>query len=177
MIKNVIEKAHICKNEIACIGISNQREASAAWNRKNGEPLAPAVVRQCARAESVRQCMPWCTRRRSWSIRPWTLLQKRPLIRSVSVCFQKAMITITMTRSGMPLRKTQTENGMCIPPVLPFGMRWRQESGRISKNLWPKTIRGTIFCPATTVFRCGMLSGRILHIFPFSPRHSGGLPI
>ena len=53
VVKNVIEKEHICKNEIACIGISNQRETSAAWNRKNGEPLAPAVVWQCARAESV----------------------------------------------------------------------------------------------------------------------------
>ena len=53
VVKNVIEKAHICKNEIACIGISNQRETSAAWNRKNGEPLAQAVVWQCARAESV----------------------------------------------------------------------------------------------------------------------------
>lgn len=52
-VKSVVEKAQIHKDEIACIGISNQRETSAAWNRKTGEPLAPAIVWQCARAESV----------------------------------------------------------------------------------------------------------------------------
>lgn len=52
-VKNVVKKAQIHKNEIACIGISNQRETSAAWNRRTGEPLALAIVWQCARAESV----------------------------------------------------------------------------------------------------------------------------
>ena len=53
VVKNLIEKAGIQKEEIACLGISNQRETSAAWNRETGKPLAPAIVWQCARAEDI----------------------------------------------------------------------------------------------------------------------------
>ena len=41
VVKNLVEKAGIQKEEIACLGISNQRETSAAWSRSTGEPLAP----------------------------------------------------------------------------------------------------------------------------------------
>ena len=52
-VKNLIEKAGIQKDEIACLGISNQRETSAAWSRESGKPLAPAIVWQCSRAEDI----------------------------------------------------------------------------------------------------------------------------
>ena len=51
--KNVIEKAGIQKEEVACLGISNQRETSASWSKSTGEPLAPAIVWQCSRAEDI----------------------------------------------------------------------------------------------------------------------------
>lgn len=53
VVKNLIEKARIQKEEIVCLGISNQRETSAAWDRKTGEPLAKAIVWQCNRAEDI----------------------------------------------------------------------------------------------------------------------------
>lgn len=53
VIKNVVEKAGIQKEEIACLGISNQRETSAAWSRETGKPLAKAIVWQCSRAEEI----------------------------------------------------------------------------------------------------------------------------
>ena len=49
----VIEKAGIDKEEIAGIGLSNQRETSCAWDKESGEPLDYAVVWQCARAEKI----------------------------------------------------------------------------------------------------------------------------
>lgn len=52
-VRGLVEEAGVCKSDIACIGISNQRETSAAWNRRTGEPLAPAVVWQCARAQGI----------------------------------------------------------------------------------------------------------------------------
>ncbi|MCI9123915.1 MAG: glycerol kinase GlpK [Eubacterium sp.] len=61
-VKQVIETAgktgghnigHIEKSEIAALGISNQRETTAMWDRSTGEPLAHAVVWQCGRAESI----------------------------------------------------------------------------------------------------------------------------
>lgn len=53
VVHNLVEKAGIQKEEIACMGISNQRETSAAWDCETGLPLAPAIVWQCARAEEV----------------------------------------------------------------------------------------------------------------------------
>lgn len=35
--------------DIACIGITNQRETVGAWQRSTGKPLAPAIVWQCRR--------------------------------------------------------------------------------------------------------------------------------
>lgn len=52
-VRNLLEETKISGEEIACLGISNQRETSAAWDRITGDPLAPAVVWQCARADEI----------------------------------------------------------------------------------------------------------------------------
>ena len=41
--RQVVEKAGIDKKQIVCIGIDNQRETPAAWNRKTGKPIADAI--------------------------------------------------------------------------------------------------------------------------------------
>ena len=38
--RQVVEKAGIDKKQIVCIGIDNQRETTAAWNRKTGNVLS-----------------------------------------------------------------------------------------------------------------------------------------
>ncbi len=48
-----IEKAGIDPAAIACIGISNQRETTVAWNADTGKPVCDAVVWQCARAADI----------------------------------------------------------------------------------------------------------------------------
>lgn len=53
VVKNLVETSGIDKNEIAGVGISNQRETSLAWDRVTGEPLADAIVWQCARAAGI----------------------------------------------------------------------------------------------------------------------------
>ena len=47
------EKAGVDAAEIACMGISNQRETTVAWDRTTGEPVCDAIVWQCARAADV----------------------------------------------------------------------------------------------------------------------------
>ena len=47
------EKAGIDKADIACLGISNQRETSVAWSKETGKPVCDAIVWQCARAVDV----------------------------------------------------------------------------------------------------------------------------
>lgn len=54
---DVIAKAGIAKDDIAAMGISNQRETVVAWDRLNGEPLYNAIVWQCSRAAEM--CQEW----------------------------------------------------------------------------------------------------------------------
>lgn len=53
VLRTVIEQTGVEKAKIRCLGITNQRETTAAWNRRTGEPLAKAIVWQCARATQL----------------------------------------------------------------------------------------------------------------------------
>jgi len=44
-----IAKAGIASEEIVALGITNQRETAVVWDRRTGEPVAPAIVWQCRR--------------------------------------------------------------------------------------------------------------------------------
>ena len=48
-LQTVVEKAGINVNDIAAIGITNQRETTLLWDRKTGKPLCNAIVWQCRR--------------------------------------------------------------------------------------------------------------------------------
>jgi glycerol kinase len=50
---NLIKQSGIDSSEIAALGISNQRETTAMWERSTGKPLADAIVWQCGRAEEI----------------------------------------------------------------------------------------------------------------------------
>lgn len=52
VVKEVTERCGIEKSQIRAVGISNQRETAAAWD-KEGNPLADAIVWQCARAKEI----------------------------------------------------------------------------------------------------------------------------
>ncbi|WP_080798812.1 glycerol kinase GlpK [Arabiibacter massiliensis] len=39
--------------DLACIGITNQRETTVVWNRETGEPVANAIVWQCRRTAEL----------------------------------------------------------------------------------------------------------------------------
>ena len=53
VVKNVVEKAGIDKEEILTLGISNQRETAVCWNKNTGRPVYNAIVWQCARAVDI----------------------------------------------------------------------------------------------------------------------------
>ncbi len=48
-----IEKLGISANDIAAIGITNQRETTVVWDKNTGEPIANAIVWQCRRTSDI----------------------------------------------------------------------------------------------------------------------------
>ena len=53
VVRAVVDKAGIDKNELAVLGISNQRETSVCWNKRTGKPVYNAIVWQCARGAAI----------------------------------------------------------------------------------------------------------------------------
>ncbi len=51
--REVLTKADVKPEQIVAVGLSNQRETVAAWNRDTGEPVCKAIVWQCARAKEI----------------------------------------------------------------------------------------------------------------------------
>lgn len=53
VVKNLIIKSGIDKNQVVGVGISNQRETSVIWDKNTGKPLDLAIVWQCSRASEI----------------------------------------------------------------------------------------------------------------------------
>ncbi len=47
--KRTLAAANVAPKDIVGLGITNQRETTIVWDRKTGEPIAPAIVWQCRR--------------------------------------------------------------------------------------------------------------------------------
>src|SRR3954469_4077189 len=54
-IKNAVARAKCKPKDIACIGITNQRETTVLWDRETGTPVANAIVWQCRRSTEICQ--------------------------------------------------------------------------------------------------------------------------
>jgi glycerol kinase len=73
--RRAIADARVDATAIASIGITNQRETFVVWERKNGRPLARAIVWQCRRSteicESLREDEAEITRRTGLLVDPY----------------------------------------------------------------------------------------------------------
>lgn len=49
VLREVLETAGVRPEEVAAIGITNQRETTVVWDRRTGEPVCNAIVWQCRR--------------------------------------------------------------------------------------------------------------------------------
>ena len=49
VLSEVIAASGVDMDDIAAIGITNQRETTVVWDKDTGRPLAPAIVWQCRR--------------------------------------------------------------------------------------------------------------------------------
>lgn len=53
VLQEVIAKTNILQEEIAAIGITNQRETTIVWDKNTGEPIYNAIVWQCRRTSNT----------------------------------------------------------------------------------------------------------------------------
>ncbi len=48
-VRDVLTQCGVAAGEVACIGVTNQRETSIVWDQDTGRPVHPAIVWQCRR--------------------------------------------------------------------------------------------------------------------------------
>ena len=53
VMQDAVEKAGIAPNQIAAIGITNQRETTVVWDKTTGMPIYNAIVWQCRRTAGI----------------------------------------------------------------------------------------------------------------------------
>ena len=53
VLQEVLAKSNITQEEIAAIGITNQRETTIVWNKYTGEPVYNSIVWQCRRTAAI----------------------------------------------------------------------------------------------------------------------------
>lgn len=53
VLRTVVEETGISPADIACIGVTNQRETTVVWNRHTGKPIHNAIVWQCRRTADI----------------------------------------------------------------------------------------------------------------------------
>src|SRR5471032_100052 len=51
--RKVLHDNHVDSRQVLAIGIANQRETTVVWDRKSGEPIAPAIVWQDRRTADI----------------------------------------------------------------------------------------------------------------------------
>lgn len=85
VVKNLVEKTGIDKNDIRVLGISNQRETALAWERLTGKPVYNAVVWQCARGTSI--CEEIAGQGKAEMVRAHTGLQLSPYFSAAKIAW------------------------------------------------------------------------------------------
>jgi glycerol kinase len=53
VVKGALQKGNIDTNDLAAVGITNQRETALVWNKKTGRPLYNAIVWQDTRTDAI----------------------------------------------------------------------------------------------------------------------------
>jgi glycerol kinase len=53
VIKGGLKKAKVDANDIAAVGVTNQRETTIVWNKNTGKPYYNAIVWQCTRTKDI----------------------------------------------------------------------------------------------------------------------------
>ena len=53
VLQEVLAKSNITQEEVAAIGITNQRETTIVWDKYTGEPIYNAIVWQCRRTAAI----------------------------------------------------------------------------------------------------------------------------
>jgi glycerol kinase len=119
-VKALLARRNVNAPEIAAIGITNQRESTVVWDRKTGQPVAPAINWQCRRTAD------FCTRLAA-SEHAATITQKTGLM--IDAYFSGSKIRWIL--DNVPGVREKAQSGDVLFGTVDTWLIWHLTGGRV----------------------------------------------
>lgn len=118
--RTVLDKAGLRSEEVAAIGITNQRETTVVWDRTTGEPIYPAVVWQSRASAEI------CQRMQDDGLEP-LFRQRTGLV--IDAYFSGTKIRWLLDQ--VPGAQARAEAGELLFGTIDSWLVWRLSEGRV----------------------------------------------
>ena len=129
-----IEKLGALPDEIAAIGITNQRETTVVWDKTTGKPICPAIVWQCRRTAD------YCDSLKAQGL--------TDMIRKKTGLIIDAYFSATKLRwilENVPGARTRAEAGELLFGTVDCYLIWRLTEGRVHATDVSNAARTMLF--------------------------------
>ena len=129
-----MSKIGICADDIAAIGITNQRETAVVWDRETGEPVYSAIVWQCRRTAE------YCDALKDRGMTEW-IREKTGLV--VDAYFSATKIRWILEH--VPSAKEKAEAGKLCFGTVETWLIWKLTHGRVHVTDYSNASRTMLF--------------------------------
>ncbi|MGF1908490.1 glycerol kinase GlpK [Vibrio kasasachensis] len=133
-LSEAIAKAEISSDEIASIGITNQRETTVVWDKNTGKPLYNAIVWQCRRTTEI--CDSFAEAGFEQLIQQKTGLVLDPYFSASK---------IRWILDNVPKARVQAENGELLFGTIDTWLMWKMTQGQVHATDYTNASRTMLF--------------------------------
>ena len=121
-------------DDIAGIGITNQRETTIVWDKRTGEPICPAIVWQCRRTAE------YCDLLKAKGLVEW-FRKKTGLVLDAYFSGTK----LRWILENVPHARERAENGELLFGTVETWLMWKLSGGRIHATDYSNASRTLLF--------------------------------
>lgn len=133
VVAEAMVRAELSADEIAAIGITNQRETTLVWDRKTGKPVCNAIVWQCRRTAAL------CEELKASHAE--TIYEKTGLIPDAYFSATK----IKWILDNVPNARARAERGELLFGTVDTFIMWQLSKGRIFATDYTNAARTMLF--------------------------------
>ncbi|MEG2787539.1 MAG: glycerol kinase GlpK [Romboutsia sp.] len=134
VLREVLETSFIRPDEIAAIGITNQRETTIVWDKNTGKPIYNAIVWQCRRTADL------CDRLKEKGLEP-TIKQKTGLILDAYFSATK----INWILENIDGAREKAENGELLFGTVDTWLIWNLTRGKVHVTDYSNASRTMLY--------------------------------
>ncbi len=162
--KQALDRAGITGDDLAAIGITNQRETTLIWDRSTGRPIANAIVWQCRRSA------PLCQQLREAGLEP-TIRERTGLL--IDAYFSATKLCWLLDH--VPGARRRAESGELAFGTVDSWLLWKLTGGAVHSTdlsnasrtmlfdihrlVWDSTLLGELDIPASLLPEVRQSSG------------------